>query len=375
MDFSIIFQLRTKKFWWMDVIFYFVVSLLVATALCYGIFLLKNNWLRQDLRTEETSLGQVGTDQQRQYESDVIGYQKKINDFTALFKNHQFASNVFAFMQTQTIPDVWFKQFSLDEKGGTVQLSGEADSMDALSRQVAALEGNKYVTNVGNINSSLGDSAKIEFNVSITLDQSIFSYLSDMTPILEASVPSVQAQVQQAGIVPAVPAASGTPTATATPTPAPTTPANKTPANNKITVSATKSNEKLITAFDISQPVQAQGAVDENKFTIALNVPYGTDVKDLTPSIVISPLATVLPASNAPQNFSNPLTYMVTAQDGSTQKYEVTVNVLPAPVQKPSKSNSGSAIVIVLIIIIIIVVAVAVAALFVWRRFKNHANR
>ena len=38
MDLSAIFQIRTKKFWWMDVIFYFVISLLVATVFCYGIF-------------------------------------------------------------------------------------------------------------------------------------------------------------------------------------------------------------------------------------------------------------------------------------------------------------------------------------------------
>ena len=40
MDFSVIFQLRTKKFWWMDVIFYFVIYLLIATVLCYFIFLI-----------------------------------------------------------------------------------------------------------------------------------------------------------------------------------------------------------------------------------------------------------------------------------------------------------------------------------------------
>ena len=82
----------------------------------------------------------VGTDQQKEQETEVIDYRKKINDFTDLLKNHEFASNVFAFMQAQTMPNVWFKQFSLDEKNNAVQLSGEADDMDAFSRQVAALK-------------------------------------------------------------------------------------------------------------------------------------------------------------------------------------------------------------------------------------------
>ena len=116
MDFSVIFQLRTKKFWWMDVIFYFVISLLVATILCYLIFLTKNIWQRHDIKTELTKLQLVGTESQKQEESTVITYQKKIVDFTGLLNNHEFASNAFAFMQTETMPNIWFKQFSLDEK-------------------------------------------------------------------------------------------------------------------------------------------------------------------------------------------------------------------------------------------------------------------
>ena len=111
MDFSVIFQLRTKKFWWMDVIFYFVISLLVATILCYLIFLTKNILQKEDIKTE-TKLQTVGTETKNK-KKDVITYRKKIADFSRLFKNHEFASNVFAFMQRQTMPNIWFKQFPL----------------------------------------------------------------------------------------------------------------------------------------------------------------------------------------------------------------------------------------------------------------------
>jgi hypothetical protein len=122
MDFSIIFQLRNKKFWWLDVIFYFVISLLVATVLCYFIFIIKNGILKKDIENQVVALQTVGTSQQKDYEKEVILYQRKINDFTKLFKNHEFASNVFVFMEHQTEPDVWFKQFNLDKDGAQVQL-------------------------------------------------------------------------------------------------------------------------------------------------------------------------------------------------------------------------------------------------------------
>ncbi|MCX6722702.1 MAG: hypothetical protein NT094_01375, partial [Candidatus Staskawiczbacteria bacterium] len=104
MDFSVIFQLRTKKFWWMDVIFYFVIALLMATIFCYIIFLTKNNFQREDIKEQDAALQTVGTYQQKEYEKNVISYRNKINDFNSLFKNHEFASNVFGFMRAQTMP-------------------------------------------------------------------------------------------------------------------------------------------------------------------------------------------------------------------------------------------------------------------------------
>jgi len=87
MDLSAIFQLRTKKFWWMDVIFYLVISLLIAAVLCYVIFLTKNNLQRKALVQEVAAMQTVGTQTQKAQEKSVISYQKKIVDFTNLLKN------------------------------------------------------------------------------------------------------------------------------------------------------------------------------------------------------------------------------------------------------------------------------------------------
>ena len=68
----------------------------------------------------------------------------------------------------------------------------------------------------------------------------------------------------------------------------------------------------------------------EGNFVVNLNVPFGTDVTKLTPRIVASSGATVAPSSGFAEDFTNPVTYTVTGQDGSTQSYKVTVNVMPA---------------------------------------------
>ncbi len=191
MDFSIIYQLRAKKFWWMDVIFYFVLSLLIATILCYLVFVIKIAMQNKEIKEQEAALETVGTDQQKEYEGEVLLYQKKIADFIALFRNHEFASKVFGFIEQQTRPNVWFKRFDMDQKAGAVKLSGEADDMEALSRQVAAFEKSEYVKKLDVLNSSLGESARIDFNLELVLDPKIFAPISealDQLPSLTETV-------------------------------------------------------------------------------------------------------------------------------------------------------------------------------------------
>ena len=352
MDFSAIFQIRTKRFWWMDVIFYFAVSLLMAAIFCYLIFWVKNGFQREDIKKEIAALETVGTSQQKEEEKTVINYQKKISDFTDLLNNHEFASNAFAFMEAETMPNIWFKQFALDEKNAGVQLSGEADSMDAFSRQVAVFEKNKYVTNIASLNSSLGNSARIAFNMSLVLSQDIFSYLSSLFLIPEATAPSGQSPAQQSQTSEGQAALE-----------------NQTPANQQ-QASQTKSAEKLITSFRLLLKPEVIGVLDQTNYIVTLNVPYGTDVKNLTPSIMVSPEAAVSPASDVLQNFENPVVYTVTAQDGSAQNYEAKAIVGSPPESAKKAGQSGSSLLIIIVIAAVVAVVTAIILIFVWRKMK-----
>lgn len=60
-------------------------------------------------------------------------------------------------------------------------------------------------------------------------------------------------------------------------------------------------------------------------FTITAEVPYSTDVTSLVPTIEISEGATISPDSGVATDFTNPVTYTVTAEDESTQDWVVTV--------------------------------------------------
>ena len=71
------------------------------------------------------------------------------------------------------------------------------------------------------------------------------------------------------------------------------------------------------------------GTISEEAKTIALTVPYGTDATSLIPTITHTGVS-ISPASGVEQDFSNSVIYTVTAADGSTAEYTVTVTVLPS---------------------------------------------
>jgi formylglycine-generating enzyme required for sulfatase activity len=78
---------------------------------------------------------------------------------------------------------------------------------------------------------------------------------------------------------------------------------------------------------------------------ITLEVPYGTDVTALSPVYTISPRATCTPASGATRSFATLQTYTVTAEDGTSKNYTVTVMILPPKLMIPSVlvGNPGNA--------------------------------
>ncbi|MEL3907031.1 MAG: hypothetical protein P1P65_08435 [Treponema sp.] len=112
---------------------------------------------------------------------------------------------------------------------------------------------------------------------------------------------------------------------------------------------APASSEKQLTKFIFGKVqrgdtiVSVKGTIDEANKTVAVEVPHGTDVTKLTATFKAS-LGAAVSIGTASQesgitenNFSSPLTYTVTAEDGTTQDYTVTVTQAPASSEKQLK--------------------------------------
>ena len=82
------------------------------------------------------------------------------------------------------------------------------------------------------------------------------------------------------------------------------------------------SDEKAIISFEIDG---IRGNINQNDHTIVIELPFGSTETALTPTVVVSPGADYSPKTE--QDFTEPVTYTVTAADGSTQEYIVTVTM------------------------------------------------
>ncbi len=89
-----------------------------------------------------------------------------------------------------------------------------------------------------------------------------------------------------------------------------------------------QSSAKAITSFKFSPTVNVNWSADVygviKNDSIIISLSQGTVVANLIPTIVFTG-KTISPSVNAAQNFSNPVTYTVTADDGSIAQYKVVV--------------------------------------------------
>jgi hypothetical protein len=87
-----------------------------------------------------------------------------------------------------------------------------------------------------------------------------------------------------------------------------------------------RSSDNTMISFKLSGlSPEVVGLIDLNTRKITVTVPHGTVLTALIPSLEIPAKATSLPATGVAQDFTNPVIYSVTAEDGSTQNYTVTV--------------------------------------------------
>jgi hypothetical protein len=94
---------------------------------------------------------------------------------------------------------------------------------------------------------------------------------------------------------------------------------------------------KDILRFAITSPVTAEGVLVPNATTIAVSVPFGTNLANMNFTATHTG-ASISPAPGTPLDFTSPRIVTVRAENGQEKLYTVTVNLSP-----PSAPGGGTA--------------------------------
>lgn len=174
MPIDIASQIKDKKNLLIDVSFYIISALMVSLVICYFIFSAKIYLQRTEIQKIQKEIILAGTPEQKQKEEYVFATQKKINDFAALLQERKKTSNIFSFIEKNSLPEVWFSKFSVSQKNNEIGLDGETENDLLLSKQISIFEKSPYVKKIVSLRSGSSESGKTSFSISLALDPSLF---------------------------------------------------------------------------------------------------------------------------------------------------------------------------------------------------------
>ncbi len=100
-------------------------------------------------------------------------------------------------------------------------------------------------------------------------------------------------------------------------------------ASSRLGIDFSPYTENDIVSFTFSE-IDGSATINSTNHTVVASAIAGTDVSSITPTVSLSQNATSIPNSGIQQNFSNPVTYIVTAEDGTPQTWGITITETPA---------------------------------------------
>lgn len=159
---------------WQNILFYFSIALLVASLLSFFLFERSLRDAEKSLKNLEETLTREKTPQEVVLEKEILGWQKKIKNFSQLFSQHLYPSKAFEVVEDISHPEVWLKQVSLDSSETKITVSGETESFTTLGQQLLILEKEPRIKSFNLASLSIGRKGKVDFALNIAFDQSVF---------------------------------------------------------------------------------------------------------------------------------------------------------------------------------------------------------
>lgn len=166
------FQVGRKSFGIFMVLGFLILA--VSIAALVGILLYKQ-FLADGVQAAKTELRDLEAGFDQAQIEEWTSTARSIDLAKETLKNHAYISNIFSFLERNTLPDVRFTTFSFDSNSNTVRLGAQAKSYAALAQQKGILEADPVIENLAIGNFRLTPKGGVDFDLEVTFNSSIFS--------------------------------------------------------------------------------------------------------------------------------------------------------------------------------------------------------
>ncbi len=159
---------------WQKALLYVSMILLAVVILACSISAYSYKKSLATLSLLEETIASEKTTEKVLLEKDVVGWEKKINDFSVLGDNHYFVSKFFTLIEENCHPRVWFSKLNLDALSNSFSVSGYTDNFASLGQQLIIFKNNPIFKNVTLNQVSINKNGQVEFGLNIILDPKVF---------------------------------------------------------------------------------------------------------------------------------------------------------------------------------------------------------
>lgn len=110
---------------------------------------------------------------------EVLEFKQKLDPFLLMAQNRKELSQIFNFLERNTLPKVQFKSFTAKAQESLLTIDGvvHEDDFTTLARQYLMLEKDKDVSSVNLANISLSREREVEFTFDIVLKPNVYKFL------------------------------------------------------------------------------------------------------------------------------------------------------------------------------------------------------
>lgn len=160
---------------------HFLVLILSVIISCLAISLVYVSllvWQKERLQNNQsvvlnTRVLEAEIDKNESDIKEVIAFNDKLGLVASLLDNHVYWTEMFAFLENNTLKDIYYESFKGD-LSGSYAIPAVSRSLDAVSLQLEVLKTNRGIEATYDLKPSGDDRAKVLFNLGLSLDPTIF---------------------------------------------------------------------------------------------------------------------------------------------------------------------------------------------------------